>query len=175
MPVPDFRPGEVLTAAAMDSIGLWLVKTQTVGAGVSSVTVTGAFSADYDNYRIVISGVSNSATDIVSVFTLGSANTAYYSNMSIYKLGTGVINLPQNNDINAYVAIQDTNNTSTTFDLISPNLAKWTIWSGSSFGFLGQFVFAGELRDTTQFTSFTLAPASGTWTGGTIRIYGYRN
>jgi hypothetical protein len=38
---PDFSSGAVLTAAQMNSVGLWLVKTQTVGTTVSSVAVTG--------------------------------------------------------------------------------------------------------------------------------------
>jgi hypothetical protein len=38
---PDFSSGAVLTAAQMNSVGLWLVKTQTVGTAVSSVAVTG--------------------------------------------------------------------------------------------------------------------------------------
>ncbi len=172
---PSFNVGGTLTAAQMNAVGLWLVKSQAVGTGVSSVTVTDAFNGDYDNYRIVLSGVSTSVVDIVSLLTFGSTATGYYSNMSIYKIGTGVINLPQNNDVNVYCAIQDDNNTTTTFDVLSPNLAKYTIWSGSGFGYLGQFTFAGELRNTTQYTSFTLAPASGTWTSGTIYVYGYNN
>jgi hypothetical protein len=35
---------------------LTLIKTQTIGTAVSSVTVTGAFSTTYDNYKIIVSG-----------------------------------------------------------------------------------------------------------------------
>ena len=31
------------------------------------------------------------------------------------------------------------------------------------------------LADTTQYTAFTIAPNTGTLTGGTIRVYGYSN
>jgi hypothetical protein len=31
------------------------------------------------------------------------------------------------------------------------------------------------LNDTTSYTSFELSPSSGTLTGGTIYVYGYRN
>jgi hypothetical protein len=44
--------GEVLTAADLNAYaGLILVKTQTIGTAVSSVTVTGAFSSTFQNYR----------------------------------------------------------------------------------------------------------------------------
>jgi hypothetical protein len=33
----------------------------------------------------------------------------------------------------------------------------------------------GEHRVATSYDSFTLIPGSGTLTGGTIRVYGYRN
>jgi hypothetical protein len=33
----------------------------------------------------------------------------------------------------------------------------------------------GYLADTTSYTAFTLTPTAGTMTGGTIRVYGYRN
>ena len=56
MTYPTFTNGQVLPASDLNAIGLWLVKSQTVGTGVSSVTVSNAFSADFDNYRIIYSG-----------------------------------------------------------------------------------------------------------------------
>jgi hypothetical protein len=53
MPVPDFSPGEVLTAAAMDSIGLW--KIAEVNLTGTTVNIVGCFSSSFDAYRIVIS------------------------------------------------------------------------------------------------------------------------
>ena len=40
--------------------GLTLVKTQTIGSGVSSVTVTDAFSSTFENYCIEITNVPGS-------------------------------------------------------------------------------------------------------------------
>ena len=40
--------------------------------------------------------------------------------------------------------------------------------AASNAGFIG-----GILKDTTSHTGFTFTPASGTLTGGTIRVYGY--
>jgi hypothetical protein len=34
---------------------------------------------------------------------------------------------------------------------------------------------AGVKRDTTSYADFTVVVAAGTVTGGTIRVYGYRN
>jgi len=77
MPVPVFTAGETLDASEMNAVGLWLVKTQTIGTGVSSVAVTSAFSTNYDTYRIVVSGGVATNTDVMRL-TLGSTTTGYY-------------------------------------------------------------------------------------------------
>ena len=52
MPVPDFSPGEVLTASAMDSIGMWRVGGGTF-TNAASFDVTG-FTSTYTNFRLVM-------------------------------------------------------------------------------------------------------------------------
>jgi hypothetical protein len=178
MPVPDFSPGEVLTAAAMDSIGLWLVKTQAVGTGVSSVTVTDAFSADYDNYKIVYNGgVSSASSELRMV--LGSTSTGYYQNV-IY---TAWINTVQaastaNGARWSVTGGLDADGAYANFDLFNPFLAKRTIIGGSFVSpdsdRVGGFM-SGYVANTTSYTDFTFDASTGTMTGGTIRVYGYRN
>jgi hypothetical protein len=176
MPVPDFSPGEVLTAAAMDSIGLWLVKTQTVGATVPSVTVTGAFSANYENYKIIYSGGVGSALHNMKL-QLGSANTSYFGG-GVYTTfgGVGPLAIGDNNTANfGYVGGGDASGSTCIAELRSPFASAATyisasIDTGTSFG-----TYSGRYFPTTSFTAFTMFPDSGTLTGGTIRVYGYRN
>jgi hypothetical protein len=66
MPVPDFSPGEVLTAAAMDSIGLWKVATATATSG-TTLTISNCFSADYDAYRVVMTDVRLASRNSIAV------------------------------------------------------------------------------------------------------------
>jgi len=47
-------------ATPTSASGLTFIKSQTIGSAVSSVTVTGAFSATYDNYLITINGGAGS-------------------------------------------------------------------------------------------------------------------
>jgi len=178
MPVPDFSPGEVLTAAAMDSIGLWLVKTQTVGAGVGSVTVSDAFSADYDNYRIIYSGGSLSSSAACGL-RVGGATTNYkYVLIWSSALG-GAVNQASATTANffPFAGGGDTDGVFLSCDILAPFL------SGSFTGFA-----TGSYLQTNDFgtcqgkhvvqqsnTSVTVLPSTGTMTGGTIRVYGYRN
>jgi hypothetical protein len=177
---PDFTSGAVLTAAQMNSVGLWLVKTQTVGSGVSSVTVTGAFSADFDNYKIVISGGAGSTVGQTLNMTLGATATGYSFGALAIGFATGSQTFINGNNTTSWsrVGIANTNSINGEIELFSPNLAKRTHYNGQYVQTMinGNAVNSGGLLDdATQYTAFTLTPASGTITGGTISVYGYRN
>jgi hypothetical protein len=58
--------------------GLTLIKTQTIGSAVPSVVVSDAFSDDYENYKITITGGVGS-TDSTFSLALGSQTTGYYA------------------------------------------------------------------------------------------------
>jgi hypothetical protein len=178
MPVPDFSPGEVLTAAAMDSIGLWLVKTQTVGTTVSSVTVTDAFSADYDNYRIIYSNGVASATDANIAIQLG-ASTASYDEALIYNtFASAAINGFQRQNQTSWVWAANATQQQNLLNmyLFGPFTSRYTYYKSNGFSSLQtNALSSGVHKVSTSYSSFTLTPSSGTITGGTIRVYGYRN
>jgi hypothetical protein len=180
MPVPDFSPGEVLTAAAMDSIGLWLVKTQTVGTGVSSVPVTNCFSADYDNYKITYTGGVGSTFQDISM-VLGSITSNYYwINLSTSYVNGSVNGLGSNTTSNAYwrVGKLHPGGAVVNMDIMNPFLAGVRPFFNSVGSFAvstGDSVMNGGFLDNgTSVTGFTLNPIGSTLTGGTIRVYGYR-
>jgi hypothetical protein len=176
MTVPVFSTGEVLTASAMNQVGLWLVKTQTIGSGVSSVEVTGAFSTDYDNYKIMISGGAGSTASELNM-RFGSVTSGYY---------TSFIFTSWNNTVSAdsskvairiqYVGGMATDGIQANIDVMSPFLSKATRTFAGGFGQSTAYVgsSSGALFDTTSYTSFTISTNVGTMTGGTISVYGYR-
>lgn len=173
---PDFSVGQVLTSAHMDAVGLWLVKTQTIGTTVSSVTVSDAFSADYENYKITISGGAASSGGLLSL-QLGATTTGYYAGYSGVTFSTGAASLNADNNAANWTraGASFTSTPHMNVDLLNPQTAELTFINGSIItAFVGQ-TFAGYLNDTTAYTAFTIAISSGTMTGGTIRVYGYRN
>lgn len=175
---PDFSAGAVLTAAQMNAVGLWLVKTQTVGTAVSSVAVTNAFTSDFANYLVTMEGGTVSV-DAAMTLTLTGSATAYYQFLVFgASTGSAVSGAGRNNQTaltwiggglagqNCHVSVQ----------VFGPNAARYTKFlngsyqNGSNYG-----TTQGEHRVATAYTGITLAPDSGTLTGGTIRIYGYHN
>jgi hypothetical protein len=167
------------TVAVSGSQGLTLIKSQVIGTTVSTVNVTGAFSATYDNYKIIISSGVTSTTANVSM-QLGATATGYYAGVGgvVYSSGsfTGV---SDNNAVAwTYAGYSSTSAISFNADLQNPFLSKNTIIfsqrSTATTGASGAYN-SGFLNNTTSYTDFTLGLSTGTFTGGTIRVYGYNN
>ena len=178
MTYPSFSAGDVLTAADMNGVGLWLVKTQTVGTAVATVAVTGAFSSTYDNYLVTLSGGTGSADQAIGLQLTGST-TAYHGFLN-YGASTSATALGANvNNGTSFTFVGGCNANQmahVSCQLFGPNLASYTkcynaaYQNGTAYGH-----FAGEHRVATAYTGFTLIPTAGTLTGGTIRVYGYKN
>jgi hypothetical protein len=174
---PDFSSGSVLTAAQMNAVGLWLVKTQTIGNAVSSVTVSSAFTSDYENYLITVSGGSNSISGSALNLKLGATVTGYYYSLSYSTYNTTPAATGGSNVGNwDYVGSGQTSGLNAVIELNSPFLSKGTSIRASianSTFYAGNQ--AGYLNNSTSYTSFIIATSVGTMTGGTIRVYGLRN
>jgi hypothetical protein len=179
MTFPSFAPGEILAASDMNAVGLWLVKTQTVGTGVASVVVNDAFSFNYHNYRIIYMG-GNASLDGDLRMTLGAAATGYHMAVPIAAYTGGAAATVANNNA-AFWGFAGASRTTTNtliMDIFGPQLSDETVISGTYIGAKTGGVaggYGGFLNNTTSYTSFTLTPSTGTLTGGTIRVYGYQN
>ncbi len=180
MSFPSFSTGEVLTAADMNAVGMWLVKSVTVGTGVSSVPVTSCFSADYDSYRIVISGVDCSIDSNSYNMTLsGSSGSTYSSILNWLDYATGALSGTRNNNTNVGILVSlsgENNDTNAVLDIHSPFKATRTTVTGQSANSSYNTFMGGRDSNAASSTGFTLfAPGGQTFTGGAIRVYGYRN
>lgn len=177
MALTIFVAGNVLEAQQLnDSFaavgGLRLLKKQTIGSAVSSVQVTGAFSADYDHYRIALSGGTMS-TGAAITLTLGATVTGYSYWQFARQTGS-------------FVSADAVNTTSMAFgygttalkngvvEVFSPFAADETQFMNGGLMTTGAYyTFGGYLNNTTSYTDFTITASTGTLTGGTIYVYGY--
>lgn len=173
---PTFVAGQPLTAAQMNTIGMHLIKTQTVGTAVSSVTITGAFSADYDNYRITYEGGVLSTTKALS-FQLSGLTSGYYGTLiSGTYAGVGPSLTAYSNAAQVtHAGGGDSQWCSMILDVTDPYLAKYTRITGPfADGVSAGYVSAIQAANTSV-TGFVIGGNTATMTGGTIRVYGYRN
>jgi hypothetical protein len=121
------------TVFGLGSPALTLIKTQTIGTAVSSVTVTGAFTTTYDNYKVIVAG-GVASTNALMGMTLGATATGYYYAHAAQTYANAAASPRANGEAGAG---------------------------------------GGILNNSTSYTAFTITPASGTYTGGTIYVYGY--
>ena len=162
------------TAATLAANG-----TVTIGTSNTSVTVSGAFSSLYDVYQIIISGGAGS-TGLGLNLTFGSAAANYYLMRSYVDWASATYADASVNNGASFITAGAASTSGISFDLrvMNPNLAKVTAiygqWAFMSTGGEGQQVI-GYLNDTTQHTAFTITCSAGSITGGSIRVYGYRN
>lgn len=180
MTYPVFASGDVLNASDMNGVGLWLVKSQTIATSPAptSVVVTNCFSADYDNYRIVISGGTTGSPGSVALQLNNSTGTTYRHFGYFGNYGTASLTpyAPALTSQWTDIGIGGTAGWMTNVDIMSPFLSKPTLgttWSTST-----GTVYSFALIDTStnSSTGFTLSGLGGnSLVGGTIRVYGMRN
>jgi hypothetical protein len=162
--------------ATVTAPGLVLIKTQTIGSAVSSVEVTGAFSATYDNYRVIVSNTDGSVGGANISMVLGASTTTYSSAGRIFYTDNNSGSFNRVTTSSWYVGlIGSVNQGNFVMDILLPNLAQYTTFTSSGFNANDFAIAGGEHATATAYTAFTLGLTSGTFTGGTIKVYGYAN
>jgi len=165
------------TVFGLPSSALTLISSTTVGSAVASVTVSSAFSATYDNYRILISGITFSSTgqSLTMVFNNSSGSFYYYGGQDqeyaggiTARSGSGVSSL-----VVALTGASSTTNCN--IDVFNPFLTQATGFIAQSASSTYSARHAGYNSTASSQTGFTFTPAAGTMTGGKIKVYGYKN
>jgi hypothetical protein len=185
MPVPDFSPGEVLTAAAMDSIGLWKVASGAL-SGVSTNFV-GCFTSDYNNYRIVVDRLSFNATGdiyirMLSGTTPASGATEYQYAFTGLTSAGGAANITNAGTNAGFIGASNNlfNNgavSSVSADIYSPAVTQRTIFTISSISHPSAVAHrTGALyhNPTTAYDGIQFLTLTATTFTGNVTIYGYR-
>jgi hypothetical protein len=149
----------------------------TIGTGNTTVTINNAFSADYENYKIIISGaVSSIGTDASCQLTgiTGGYQTAGY----FMTPGTATLNAysPPGFAVQWLVGSINATRYTSSFDVVSPFLTQQKFMLNmAGISTTGYYNFSGLCTSTSSATGFSYIANSGNFTAGTIRVYGYRN
>ena len=181
MPAPVFTSGEILTADDMNKVGLWHITTVVGGNGAASVPVADVFSADFNDYQIVVSGGAVAAAQNLRM-RLGAAATGYSAGYLTNRSDTGALHGGGDNNATYWTIIGHqtaSNGADANIHLTNPFAAARTGMScvhaqfstaagaGTNFG-------SGFLNNSTSYTGFTLYTTSSNWTADiTITVYGY--
>ena len=157
--------------------GLRFIKKQTIGSAVSSVSVTSAFSATYDNYLItIVGGVGSTETSLN--LQLNGITTGYYTSLNYSTFG-GATPLGASNGNSSSWAWAGGASTTGIFANINVRNPFQSIIKTGTNDYLTPAA-AGQTgvsryynTSTSSATGFTISTGAGTLTGGTIYVYGY--
>lgn len=169
-----------LSTGTSNPPGLELITSQSIGSAVSTITVSNVFSSTYENYKIIISGVDSSIDETVYHMKLsGSTGSTYSSAIKWTAFPTGSMSGTQLSASSTgwIIGLTDIDGVGNgVIDVISPFLTTRTscTYQGAESGYM--IIGGGYDTNVASHTGFSIhSPAGQTLTGGTIRVYGYRN
>jgi hypothetical protein len=203
MAIQTFTSGQILTAAdtntyLANSGSVAIVPTSvtngsvsagtasaTANAGVSSISLLGVFSSTYDSYRVVISNLTMSGnTSATSMFAkmhdgANPASSGYNYGVTLIDMTVGTVTSAKGiaQTTGVLIGTGTGDQFGTVFDVVNPNFATHTLFPNLSLmqisnGYTG--TGSGMHQISTAYTGIQILPSSGTITGGTITVYGYR-
>jgi hypothetical protein len=153
----------------------------------TAVTVTSAFSSTYDAYQLVFSNIRSSSGQNTQL-QMGTTNTGYYHTEIVcsgsYATASGNAQFSNTNNgaqfTTGIISATTTNEISGGIvNVINPFLTTSTILQSLGVdarpGGLGPRTNTGFHNAATSFTSFTVLCGGGSFTSGTVRVYGLRN
>ena len=158
--------------------GLIFIKSVSIGSAVSSVTVSNAFSSTYQNYKIILSGADTTLVNNTINFNFDGSTTGYYQAgwYRNYANTSGNWSTANNGSSWAVGYTSTDSDTYSSIEVFHPyetRRSKFTISPNGGGDFV--LVFGGKHDVASSYTGFVLVPGNGTFTGGTIRVYGYND
>ena len=178
MTFPTFSSGEILTATDMNAVGMWKVASGTLSLTTTATNVTGVFSSNYRNYRVIVNVTSRSTSNRMDMrFITGTTpQTAGYFSGGIgsdVSANTTLYFQRTNND--AQIFLNTTTGVSTyIWDVVNPNLARPTVFQGSVQAGAIIYSFGGIADGTTVHTGFQFFTTTGTATVE-YQVFVYQN
>jgi hypothetical protein len=181
MPVPDFSPGEVLTAQAMDSVAMWKI-AETSFTNAANPFINGCFSSDYQNYLVQVTAIGSGTADLyfrmrsgVSTPETGGVYDRY--GFSWITSGNNLVSANLVAAVISDIGSTANSNVAGSVTLYRPNETVHTVTNSHSWGNQSGGVFfpTHRIETTTAYTGIELTTLSATTLTGTMRVYGYRN
>ena len=176
---PDFSSGAVLTAAQMNSVGLWKITSVSVTSG-NLISVSNCFTSDYTNYRIVISNLKSTGNVSLSMQLQASgspSSAGYQYGHAFIIFGTAAWNVVSVTSSSSWVAPGNTNTnppSNGSIDIYQPQVNQRTGMIAQYQSFDAAIFASGAHNDGTNIYDGFRFTSSGTFTSGTVTVYGYK-
>ena len=173
---------ELITTATCSAGGTASNGVITIGTTVSTVSVGNAFSSTYDNYKIVMANGAASSNGCLLSFQFAgiTALSNYYGAATLARYTTGAVSgLTMNGTASFSYAGQHLSGQHIfNIDVVGANKTTRKYMTNGFHIAIGTGDYGTsscECIGTSAETGFNILVSTGTITGGTIRVYGYRN
>jgi hypothetical protein len=179
---PVFTAGQVLTAAQMNAVGLWVVKPTTTFTAVSSIVADDVFPTDFSTFMVVFTYETSTTGSVSFQLSVGGvAATTNYNRQLLNAVSASVSasRVTASDNIGGMPATNGAFQATLVWTVNNPNQATATNslmqreFSAGNFTDV-QISFAyGTHSTATAYDGFLATAASGTTTG-TYVVYGMR-
>lgn len=176
--LPTFVAGQPLTAAQMNTIGVYKISTVTA-SGAATIVANSVFTSDYTNYLIECTGLLASAGLPALTMRLRASGTdnsgaVYYAGYN-YSTWTGATAGFGDNGATSwgFLFVNTTTASAARIELYRPQQAATTDLIVQCHAPDSARHGSGYHNSSSQFDGFSIIPASGTLSG-TVTIYGWR-
>lgn len=182
--------GQVLTADSTAATGLkwgtiaaggnWTALSTTSFSASSAVNVNSVFTADYDNYKLIVNFTAASSDTLVRLRlrASGTDSTTNYTNLRINQSNTTLVAAKNPDSSTDYFwlayASSPYGEMLNEFTLYRPFLAVPTMYESTSMTGDEQQRITARHTTATSYDGFSISTASPTLTG-TVRVFGYKN
>jgi hypothetical protein len=175
---PDFTSGQILTAAQMNAVGMWLVSTTSFTT--DSPLITGVFSADYEHYVAVLRCTSSIAGQYTNAQLINASTpkTTNYSRAGLVSTTGGVLAADSagTGQDGWRIAGQSTTGIYATMTFYRPFTTSETGYKTEAAYSGTYYASAGTQTESYSATGFKiLASGNAATYTGTVSVYGYNN
>jgi hypothetical protein len=174
----EYYDGSAWVAAGGGSnAGLTLINTTSFSA-VASQSVNDVFSADYDNYKIIVSyttftGTPGNAQIRLRVDDEDNTNNEYTRSKLFWASNNASGVDSGSTGTSSFLIGEDGANSFSCIELYSPFLTGKTKHNTQAAKDNNGLIFSGSTTVTTSYTGFTLLSSSATNFTGSVSVYGY--
>jgi hypothetical protein len=175
---PDFTSGQILTAAQMNAVGMWLISTTSFTT--ASPDITGVFSADYENYVAVLRCTSSIAGQYTNCQLLNgtTAKTTNYNRGGLVSTSGSVLSADSGTTGTDgwRIAGQSTAGIYATMTFYRPFSTAETGYKVEASYSGNYYALGGVQTESYSATGFKiLASGNAATYTGTVSVYGYNN
>jgi hypothetical protein len=180
MTFPNFVAGDILRAQDMNAVAGWKVASGTLSLSTTPTNVTGVFSSEYKNYRLLLNCTFKSGSirvDMKYIVGTTATSSAYYQAGIGSDYGANATLYYQRSANDAqFFGIASSALLTQSYDIYNPNRAFATTHHGTVVDVNNGYPYmvGGSQLSTTQFTGFQLFTSAGTATVE-YQVIGYTN